>query len=641
MTFAMPISGLLHQVWPLAEVQRTSDSKLVAEIRERSAELRGHSDDQLAKGISELRAKQQTPAAIDERATLVASCGIACEAVRRVLGVELYDSQLRGGLALARGAIAEMESGEGKTFTTILPATLFALPGDGVHVMTINAYLAKRDYQLLKPVYALLGYSVGLIESDVNVAAKRAAYACDITYGAGSEFGFDYLRDQAARLSQPKPKLIDGYRLQLRAESTAKPASIQRGHAAAIVDEADSVMIDEATTPLVLALGGGTAADNAKAYIVANQIVSELKADEDFLIDESKRTVQLTDVAERRLATLPASLETLQLDRPWVCYLEQALRANHLFQANVHYVVREGVIQIVDQKTGRVYKDRTWRDGLHQAVQAAEGVAITAESKSLVRISRQRFFQRYGRLGGLTGSAMSAVDEFRSTYGIEVSVIEPNRRCRRKVMPTRIYLDASQKELAIADEVVRIHQSRRPILIGTTSIAVNERIAQLLTERGVEHQCLHGKQDANEADLIAKAGQVGAVTLATNMAGRGVDIPLGEGVAELGGLHVIATEPQYTNRVDHQLFGRAARRGDPGSCQRFTSPEDALFADQRRMFNAKERQSATAAGEVFPVRSIDNEIARIQKRAEQANAARRSRLFVHDDWLEGVVREGT
>lgn len=589
--------------------------------------MHSEEDARLVDRVAELRVQRKAIANSRDEKILLPAFACAYEAARRVLGIEFYNSQLLGGLALARGCIAEMQTGEGKTFTALIPAVFYSLGGNGVHLMTVNDYLAERDFELLKPVYELLGISVGFVGPEIESEEKRAAYRCDVTYGPGCEFGFDYLRDQAAIIARKKPRLGSAFRTQLRGESLPTYEPIQRARSVAIVDEADSVMIDEATTPLILATGGDDPAPNAHVYLQAKVSAALLTKNRHYVVDESKRSLHLTAEGVAFLKKQPAPRKGL--DRPWRNYVEQALRADLLHDRDVYYVVADGEVQIVDQNTGRIFKDRSWKDGLHQAVQAKENVDITCENRSLARITRQRFFQLYDHVCGMTGTAKDSQSELRAIFKLEVVVIDPNKPCLRQRLPTRILADAESKFQAIIEETKSVHSTGQPVLIGTAAIEQSEAISKRMTQWGIAHELLNGKQDADEADIVSRAGVVGAVTIATNMAGRGTDIKLGPGAAELGGLHVIAVEPQESTRVDRQLVGRSARQGDPGSCRLYTAPDDSIFQRYEPNMTAPRLQSKT---------DIDGYIRALQQRIERTGAEHRRQMYSHDDWLEKILR---
>lgn len=633
------VASAVRFLWPQATGPRKSDMALVERVRDTAAKLKGLPDSELCQRTADLRQQVSAGAGILDDGILVPAFALVVEAARRMLGINLYDVQLLGGLALSRGAIAEMQTGEGKTFAVLAPAFVHTLAGQGVHVMTVNAYLAARDYELLAPVYRLLGLSIGLLDAAADPHTKRAAYRCDITYGPGYEFGFDYLRDRVAAAARPKLALGESFRRQLQGRSFEAPQPMQRGHAVAIVDEADSVLLDEATTPLVLAAGGSTPAPNAEVFRAAAKIAAMLEAETHYEVDGATAVLRLTRAGFEHLAAAASGVPPHGLERPWPMYIEQALRAELLFRQDVHYIVAGDQIQLVDQCTGRIFTDRTWRDGLHQAIQAKAGVTITTESSSVARITRQRYLRLYRQRCGMTGTAQGSERELRTLYGLEIVVIPPHRPCQRRVLPTRVFADRGAKERALITDIVQLQRSGRPVLVGTAAIDTSERLASLLNEQHIPHQLLNGKQDAEEAAIIAAAGQLSAVTIATNMAGRGTDIKLGSGVAEIGGSHVIATEPQPSQRLDRQLVGRAARQGDPGSCQLFAAADDALFIRHAPSLSNRLRKLADADGEVRS--TVDQDIAAAQRRAEREQATQRRQLFDHDDWLEGVLADLT
>jgi preprotein translocase subunit SecA len=622
---------------PRAKRARTKDLRFVEKLRAASDRLSSSSDGTLAEQMADLRTHLHSGFSVTDETVLVPAFALVVEAARRTLGITLYDVQLLGGLALAGRSIAEMQTGEGKTFVAMLPASLYALSGEGVHVMTVNSYLASRDFELLAPVYRMLGLSVGLVDSKIDVNAKQAAYACDITYGPGYEFGFDYLRDQVAIITHRRPRLGEAYRIRQRGGTIVGPQLMQRGHAIAIVDEADSVFLDEATTPLLLSAGGDRPAANAQVYQAAAHAAEKLDGEEHYFVDHAASTLRLTQAGMELCKSESASIPSSGLDRAWPGYVEQALRAEQLFHRDVHYIVDADSIQLVDQNTGRIFEDRTWRDGLQQAVQAKEGVTITTETNSIARITRQRYFGLYKQLCGMTGTASGSQRELRSVYGLNVVVIPPNKPCRRQIQRMRLFVDRTSKEEAIIEEIARIHLTGQPILVGTESIELSERLARLLDDRKITFQLLNGKQDAEEAEIIAQAGHLGSVTIATNMAGRGTDIKLRSGVSELGGLHVIAASSQESTRVDRQLVGRAARQGDPGSCQTFASAEDELFKRHTPTLAHRIARQADKSGKEQG--DLITEIASLQRRIERQKAKLRQQMFAHDDWLEGVLEK--
>jgi preprotein translocase subunit SecA len=557
------------------------------------------------------------------------------ESVRRHLGLEYYDVQFLAARALTRGAIAEMATGEGKTLVQALAAFVLALSGKGVHVMTSNAYLAERDYVQLAAVLEHLGLTVGLLRAQAPPSDKVQAYQADITYGAGYEFGFDYLRDQAAHHQPPQSRVGDALRQRLRAESAAETISLQRGQAVAIVDEADSVMIDEATTPLLLSSGPQSSAEAGPTYVQAAGIATALVVGTDFAVDQRQRSVRLTRGGLEKILSREMVPNGLKLDRPWPVYVEQALVARHFLCREVDYVVDGDRVVLVDQATGRIFADRSLREGLHQAVEAKERVPITASRRTQARLSRQQLFRLYDTLCGMTGTAQDAEREFREIYRRKVVLIPTRKPCQRIALPTRFFDSKQAKHAAVLIEVRKRHATRQPVLVGTRTIEESIRLAELFDESSLPSKLLNGKQDMDEAHIIAQAGEPGAVTIATNIAGRGTDIRLGPGVERLGGLHVISTEPHASSRVDRQLLGRAARQGDPGSCQMFVSAEDDLI----RVFGSRlartMRRLVDAQGEIHE--NLSREVARLQKRVERMNFEKRRQLLRRDAWLEDVL----
>jgi len=551
------------------------------------------------------------------------------------LGVTYYDVQLLSGLALARGSVAEMQTGEGKTFVAALPAFIHALAGRGVHVLTSNGYLAERDFQLLTPAYECMGLSAGVLQANGPIAEKRSAYACDVTYGPGYEFGFDYLRDQVTLRRAEEATLGDTLLARLRGNGPGTEPPIQRGLACAIVDEVDHVLIDDASSPLIISEPTADAAEDADAHRVARSMISRLQHDRDYQFDASSGLVQLTKQGSKAIHTDDAPIPWKVLLRPWSEYVEQALRVELVFRRDVHYVVQEGEVRVVDESTGRVFAERSWRDGLHQAIEAREGVKITAEKRSTARITRQRLFRLYDRLCGMTGTAMESEAEFREFYGLGVVPIPLWKPSQRTLDPTRWFADVDAKWNAVVEEVRQIHCEGRPVLVGTRTIAASEALAQRLRERGVPHQVLNGKQDADEATIVAQAGQPGAVTIATNMAGRGTDIKLGPGVAERGGLHVIGTERHTSRRIDRQLVGRCARQGDPGTAQFFLSADDELIRTYRPWLGRAINRAAGNAGEALS--DFEHATRKTQALAEQAGRARRRSLFHSDRQRDTVM----
>lgn len=553
------------------------------------------------------------------------------EACRRAVGLRPYDVQILAGIILARGHIAEMATGEGKTLTAALPASALALTGRGVHVATVNAYLAKRDHELMSPVYSLLGLTAALLPEKVGGDKKRAAYEADITYGTGYEFGFDYLRDQLQAMGRVRPQLGEEWRSQLLGNNPPEPArGVQRPFAHAVVDEVDSVLIDEATTPLIIS-GTPEKGENPAAalYQEANRIALELRPDHDYVVDITDHSLELSDEALQRLyTTLPDRLRPL-MRRAWHEHVEQALRAHCFYKRDVHYLVRKSAIEIIDINTGRSFVDRKWRAGLHQAVEAKENVRITHETTSDVSISRQRFFRMYPLLAGMTGTAMEQQAELRSVYGLAVVPVPLHRPSKRVNYPTRVFGNTQAMIQAVIQEVKACLKRGQPVLVGTRSVQRSDEVAAALHAEGIEVVLLNARQDEAEAEIIACAGRAGRVTIATNMAGRGADIPLGPGVAENGGLHVIGVEFNDARRINRQLIGRCARQGEPGSSQFFVAWDDTLAT---RMF--PQRRHMDGECEAGEVRHFHKAMLRAEREAYRI----RCRVMEHDKWLDNLKR---
>jgi len=511
-------------------------------------------------------------------AELAGECfALVREAAVRTLGKRHYESQLLAGWALLQGRLVEMETGEGKTFAATLAASAAALAGYPVHVITVNDYLAARDAEEMGPLYRFLGLSVGVVVQGRTRAERRAAYACAVTYCTNKEIAFDYLRDRVA-LARRSSRLHLALE-RLRGDATREGDLVLRGLHFAIVDEADSVFIDEARTPLILSATGraGAAPDDCgRALAFARDLV----AGEDYAIDLAERSISLTDAAKAKLAAHAAGLDGVwRSPRTREELVTQALSALALFRRDQHYVVSEDKVQIVDEATGRVMPDRSWELGLHQMIEAKEGVPPTQARETLARLTYQRLFRRYLRLSGMTGTAREVALEIASVYRLRVVRVPLHRPSRRIYMGTTFCATLAEKWAAVAESVERIARiAQRPVLIGTRSVSASEELSRILTERGIEHALLNAKQDRTEAEVVAAAGQAARVTVATNMAGRGTDIRLEAGVAESGGLHVILTEYHDSRRIDRQLFGRAARQGDPGSGEAIVSLEDEIFA---------------------------------------------------------------
>lgn len=564
-------------------------------------------DEQLKAKTTEFRARIEKGETLDE--LLPEAFATVREASKRVLGKRHYDVQLIGGMALHEGRIAEMKTGEGKTLVGTLPVYLNALLGQGVHVVTVNDYLAQRDSQEMGQIYEFLGMTVGVNLNGMDHADKQAAYACDITYGTNNEFGFDYLRDNMVLY---------------------KEQMVQRPLYFCTIDEVDSILIDEARTPLIIS---GQAQKSTQLYYVADRFVKTLQAEEDFTVDIKVKSVALTEKGVAK-AERAFGIDNLY-DHAHVTlnhHIVQALKANVIMRRDVDYVVTEDEVVIVDEFTGRLMAGRRYSDGLHQAIEAKEGIEVQNESMTLATITFQNYFRMYRKLAGMTGTAKTEEEEFKKIYGLEVLQVPTNKPNQRIDMPDVVYKSVNGKFKAVVEEIVERHKKNQPVLVGTVSIENSELISDMLKRKGVKHQVLNAKYHAEEAEIIAGAGQPGAVTIATNMAGRGTDILLGEGVAELGGLHIIGTERHESRRIDNQLRGRAGRQGDPGSTQFYLSLGDELMkrfgADN--VLNMMERLGFE---EDQPIESkmITRAIESAQKRVEGNNFDLRKIVLQYDD----------
>lgn len=531
-------------------IRRLAES--VEVINSWEASITPLSDEQLSAKTIEFKKRLSDGETLED--ILPEAFAVVREAAKRTLGQRHYDVQMMGGMVLHEGRIAEMKTGEGKTLVATLPVYLNALTGKGVHVITVNDYLAKRDAEWMGQVYQFLGLTVGVIIHGLDFAQRRAAYQADITYGTNNEFGFDYLRDNMV---------------------TAPQQLVQRELNYAIVDEVDSILVDEARTPLIIS---GQAEDSTKQYYQFSQIVPRLKAEEDYTVDEKARTIAITEEGVEKVEKI-LGIENLFDDSNFELnhYLNQALKAKALFVRDRDYVVKDGEVLIVDEFTGRLMPGRRYSDGLHQAIEAKENVQIAKESQTLAAITYQNYFRMYSKLSGMTGTAATEEQEFRKIYGVDVVVVPTNQPMVRQDAPDAVYKTSKGKYNAIIEDVVERHKTGQPVLVGTISIQKSEMISKMLGQQGVIHQVLNAKHHEKEADIIKGAGQMNAVTIATNMAGRGTDIVLGEGVKAKGGLHIIGTERHESRRIDNQLRGRSGRQGDPGSTRFYASLEDDLM----------------------------------------------------------------
>ena len=544
---------------------------LAGAMAQQGAALAAASDDTLRRQL-----KQYAAAAVYEMrsAALHGALLRVAEIAYRTLAMRPYPTQLLGAATLLRGRLAEMQTGEGKTLTAGLAASLAGVAGIPVHVVTVNDYLARRDAEQLAPMFAFMGLRVGVVVNGIDPAARRQAYGSEITYCTNKELVFDYLRDRVAAGGRASEA-------QMRARSlfgAAGGPALLRGLHFAIIDEADSILVDEARTPLILAEKAGALPD-AESFDYALQIVGRLERGQHFVIDAGRREANLTALGRSRLAALCAN------DRgPWRAaharehLVTQALRATHLFLRDQQYLIDDDAkLQIIDEYTGRVLPGRNWEQGLHQMIESKEGVPLSEQTQTLARITYQRFFTRYLRLGGMTGTAREMASELAAVYRLRTVTIPTHRPSARRRLPDRVCTNEAQKWQAVANLVAELNRNGQPVLVGTRSVDASDRLSRVLDAHGLPHRVLNARQDANEAEVVAGAGQAGAITVATNMAGRGTDIALGPGVAQGGGLCVVLTEYHESPRIDRQLFGRCARQGDPGTCVAIVAIDDALF----------------------------------------------------------------
>lgn len=627
----------------------------IEQINSLEAVIEALSDGELKSKTGEFKARLDKGEQLKE--ILPEAFAVVREASRRTLGMRHYDVQLVGGIVLHQGKISEMKTGEGKTLVATLPVYLNALVGKGVHVVTVNDYLARRDAEWMGPVYRFLGLEVGIVQHDMSDAERHVAYRCDITYGTNNEFGFDYLRDNM------KYSLED---------------CVQRPHHYAIVDEVDSILVDEARTPLIIS---GPSEESTDKYYKIDKLIPKLVRERDYKIDEKARSVVLQESGIEKAEQF-LNIDNLYDPRHMelVHHIQQALKAHTLFKRDVNYMVKEGQVVIVDEFTGRLMPGRRYSDGLHQALEAKEGVQIERENQTLATITFQNYFRMYDKLAGMTGTAETEATEFEKIYKLEVMVIPTNKSLTRLEYPDVVYRTEREKFNAVVEEIKELHESGRPTLVGTTSIEKSERISGLLKRKGIKHVVLNAKYHESEAEIVAQAGKKGAVTIATNMAGRGTDIILGgnpefqakiklkadnsnvednleeyrkevekmlpewnqehEAVVSVGGLHIIGTERHEARRIDNQLRGRSGRQGDPGSSRFYLSLEDDLM----RIFGSENISSLMqrlGMEEGVPIESklITKQIERAQKQVEARNFEIRKHLLEYDDVMNKQRKE--
>jgi preprotein translocase subunit SecA len=601
--------GILNKVFDQNKRELKKLTKIAEQVEALASETEKLTDDQLRQKTEEFKARYQKGESLED--LLVEAFAVAREGARRVLGLYPYFVQIMGGASLHDGNISEMKTGEGKTLTATMPVYLNAISGKGVHVITVNEYLASRDAKEMGELYQFLGLTVGLNLNSLTKEEKQEAYAADITYGTNNEFGFDYLRDNMVLYKHQKA---------------------QRDLNFAVIDEVDSILIDEARTPLIIS---GTAQKSTSLYIQANAFVRMLKKDTDFTYDEKTKGVQLTEDG------ITKSEKAFGIDNLFDIthvtlnhHINQALKAHASMHKDVDYVVQDGEIVIVDQFTGRLMKGRRYSEGLHQAIEAKEGLEVQNESMTMATITFQNYFRMYEKLSGMTGTAKTEEEEFRNIYNMNVVVIPTNKPILRDDRPDLIFASIDGKFRAVCEDIAERNQKGQPVLVGTVAIETSELISRYLTKKGIKHNILNAKNHEREAEIIAEAGHRGSVTIATNMAGRGTDIKLGEGVFELGGLAVIGTERHESRRIDNQLRGRSGRQGDPGVTQFYLSMEDELM----RRFgsdNMKTMMERLGMDDTQPIQSkmVSKAVESAQKRVEGNNFDARKQLLSYDDVL--------
>ncbi|MDR3596112.1 preprotein translocase subunit SecA [Clostridium sp.] len=607
--------GLLNAVFGTyseREVKRLRPT--IQKINDLEESMQKLSDEELKAKTTEFKERLANGETLDD--ILSEAFAAVREASVRVFGKRHFDEQLMGGMILHQGRISEMKTGEGKSLTATLPAYLNALSGNGVHIVTVNDYLAKRDTEEMGELYGFLGLTTGVIVHELNNDQRRESYGSDITYGTNNEFGFDYLRDNMV---------------------VYKEERVQRSLNFAIVDEVDSILIDEARTPLIIS---GQGEKSTEFYKVADYFAKKLVVERDFTRDEKANAVMLTDEGVRKAeATFKvenyADADNIELQH----YVTQALKANFAMRRDKDYMVKDGEVIIVDEFTGRLMEGRRYSDGLHQAIEAKEGVKIARESKTLATITFQNYFRMYKKLAGMTGTALTEENEFREIYGLDVIVIPTHRPIARKDNPDLVFSTEIGKIKAVASEVEKAHAKGQPVLVGTVSIEKSELVSSMLKNKGIPHQVLNAKFHEQEAEIISHAGELGMVTIATNMAGRGTDIKLGEGVVEVGGLKIIGTERHESRRIDNQLRGRSGRQGDPGESTFFISLEDDLM----RIFGSEKIQGVVEKlglqeEEAIESKMVSKAIENAQKKVEGNNFDIRKTLLGYDDVMN-IQRE--
>jgi len=611
---------------------------LLPKIASLEPELMQRNEHELRKQSLSIRYRArsgESPAAL-----LPEAYALVREAARRTIDMRHFDVQILGGIAMHYRSIVEMQTGEGKTLAATLPLYLESLTGEGAHLATVNDYLARRDAEWMRPVYELLGLSVGVVETQMPQPQRRKAYACDITYGTAKEFGFDFLRDQLLKRRQREGQtdFLGGMLGVSSGEGGEQP--VQRAHHFCLVDEADSILIDEARTPLIIsALPGEEQRTAIEAYKWASTVADRFTEDDDYELDREKQKVELTAAGRRLVRNLakPEHLDRMGMFTIYE-YVERAIKVDRLFFLDRQYVVRDDEIVIVDEFTGRLAEGRKWRDGIHQALEAREDVKVTVDTGQAARITIQDYFLRYKNLAGMTGTARTSARELKKIYKCRTVPVPTNRPAIRTRLTTLVFGTSEEKWEAIAEEIRDVHAAGRPVLVGTRSIDKSEILSKLLTGYGIEHQILNARHIAEEADIIARAGLGGRVTVSTNMAGRGTDIKLGEGIAELGGLHVICTELHDAARIDRQLIGRCGRQGDPGSFRQYLSLDDDILLNGlgRRRGERLKRYGQSIEG---PISRTSRLFYAAQRKIEKRHFRARRQLMYFEKERKKVQRQ--
>jgi preprotein translocase subunit SecA len=613
-------------------------SRYVSQIAALEEPLTQQSDYDLKKASLSLRYRARSGEPLER--LLVEAFALVREAGRRRLNMRHFDVQLLGGAAVHHNSIVEMQTGEGKTLTATLPLYLAALEGKGAHLATVNDYLAKRDADWMRPLYEILGMKVGCIQSQMPQPERKKQYSCDITYGTANEMGFDFLRDRLLkrRISEGQRDLF-GAMLGRAGPGNEEP--VQGELHFMLVDEADSILIDEARTPLIIsALPGEEEELEAEAYRWAANCAPSFEENEHYDYDHKDKTVELTLAGRRKVReiTKPPAMDRMPLSTIYE-HIERAVKVAREMFLDRQYVVRDGEIVIVDEFTGRLGEGRKWRAGIHQAVEAKEGVEITFATNQAARITVQDFFLRYNRLAGMTGTAATSARELHKIYHCRVVPVPTNRPPIREKLPTLVFGTSDDKWQAIIDDLVEQHKLGRPVLVGTRSIDKSERLAVLLNERGIEHAVLNARHIAKEAEIVSQAGQISKVTVATNMAGRGTDIRLGPGVHELGGLHVICTELHESQRIDRQLIGRCGRQGDPGTYRQFLALDDEILLVG---FGPKKAEQLKSRGESSagsgPLAGFESLFYSAQRKVERRHFRDRKVLLYHEKERQKMQR---